>query len=84
MPDEYRFRVTNTVGASYTLTFEGNAVQLFGALYLDHGDYSVSIDGGAAEVFDGQFTQRDSRQYYLTALVRLFFCYCACHSILAS
>jgi hypothetical protein len=58
------------VGSSYTLTFEGNAVQLFGALYLDHGGYSVAIDNGQAEIFDGQFTQRDSRQYYLTSLVR--------------
>lgn len=60
-------RITYTQGASATVTFEGNAISLFGTVNTDHGVFSVSIDGGAQTNFDGIA----SEPRFQTLLVRI-------------
>ncbi|ODO05388.1 hypothetical protein L198_02081 [Cryptococcus wingfieldii CBS 7118] len=47
--------ITQTVGDSVSLDFNGSSVQVFGGLYNDHGNYSVSLDGGQAASYNGTF-----------------------------
>ncbi|OCF39003.1 hypothetical protein I317_07220 [Kwoniella heveanensis CBS 569] len=39
-------------GASMTVQFNGSSIQFFGGLNTDHGNYTVSIDGGSERTFD--------------------------------
>ncbi|ODN81541.1 hypothetical protein L202_01960 [Cryptococcus amylolentus CBS 6039] len=47
--------ITQTVGDSVSLDFNGSSVQVFGGLYNDHGNYSVSLDGAKATSYNGTF-----------------------------
>ncbi|WVQ84455.1 hypothetical protein IAT38_006607 [Cryptococcus sp. DSM 104549] len=47
--------ITNALGDSMQLKFNGSSIQVFGGLYIDHGNYSVSIDGAKSEAFNGTF-----------------------------
>ncbi|ODO05389.1 hypothetical protein L198_02082 [Cryptococcus wingfieldii CBS 7118] len=47
--------VTQTVGDSVSLSFNGSSVQVFGGLYFDHGNFSVSLDGGKTSNYNGTF-----------------------------
>ncbi|KAG5636057.1 hypothetical protein H0H81_009228 [Sphagnurus paluster] len=44
---------TNGDGASVMLSFEGGAIYVFGDKKNDHGLYSVVLDNGTAQVYDG-------------------------------
>ncbi|WVN84917.1 uncharacterized protein L203_100053 [Cryptococcus depauperatus CBS 7841] len=57
-PDKYynsTAHITSVVGDSMQLKFNGSSIQVFGGLYTDHGNYSVSIDGGKTQNFNGTF-----------------------------
>jgi hypothetical protein len=45
--------LTQTPGASFSLTFNGTAVWVFGAKRFNHGLYSVSVDSGPVHTFNG-------------------------------
>ncbi|OCF39001.1 hypothetical protein I317_07218 [Kwoniella heveanensis CBS 569] len=42
-------------GDAIKLSFNGSSVQMFGGLYMDHGNYSVSLDGRPPNVYNGTF-----------------------------
>ncbi|KAI3618244.1 hypothetical protein WG66_005685 [Moniliophthora roreri] len=44
---------TNGDGASFSLTFQASAIYVFGDKKNDHGLYSVSLDNGSAEIYNG-------------------------------
>lgn len=46
-------RLTQTQGAAANITFEGNAIALYGTTNDDHGLFSVSIDDGPESTFNG-------------------------------
>jgi hypothetical protein len=39
-------RVTNVAGATATISFDGNAIRLYGAVSNNHGPFTLSLDGG--------------------------------------
>lgn len=41
------------MGASATIVFQGNAISLYGGTALNHGMFSVSLDGGSPLVMNG-------------------------------
>ena len=43
--DNGTFTLTSTSGASATLTFNGTAVWIYGAMRSNHGPYNVTLDG---------------------------------------
>ncbi|WVQ73037.1 hypothetical protein IAR50_002600 [Cryptococcus sp. DSM 104548] len=47
--------ITQTIGDSVSLSFNGSSVQVFGGLYLDHGNYSATLDGGKTTNYNGTF-----------------------------
>jgi hypothetical protein len=60
--------LTNTKGGKATLNFYGNAVALYGATSSNHGPYSVSLDGGDSQSFNGsQIAFRPQQLLYLAS-----------------
>ncbi|KIY48527.1 hypothetical protein FISHEDRAFT_73497 [Fistulina hepatica ATCC 64428] len=47
------FTLTNTSGAYASFLFNGTGVQIYGAKRNNHGQYTVSLDNGTENVFDG-------------------------------
>ncbi|WVQ84454.1 hypothetical protein IAT38_006606 [Cryptococcus sp. DSM 104549] len=47
--------ISAIVGDSLELSFNGSSVQVFGGMYMDHGNYSISIDNQPAQSFDGSY-----------------------------
>ncbi|WWD19606.1 hypothetical protein CI109_104068 [Kwoniella shandongensis] len=47
---------TSHIGDSFQLQFNGTAVQIYGSVFTDHGNYSVSIDGGEKHIFNGSYS----------------------------
>ncbi|KAK8853189.1 hypothetical protein IAR55_003891 [Kwoniella newhampshirensis] len=47
--------ITQVTGDTVQLNFNGSVVQVLGGLYRDHGNYSVSLDGGQAQNYNGTF-----------------------------
>ncbi|KAH7108407.1 hypothetical protein BKA62DRAFT_682083 [Auriculariales sp. MPI-PUGE-AT-0066] len=47
------FRTTSQPGATASLSFSGTGISIFGSTGPNHGQYSVSIDGGAQQVLSG-------------------------------
>ncbi|TYJ57085.1 hypothetical protein B9479_002186 [Cryptococcus floricola] len=47
--------ITSTDGAIMTVPFTGSSIQLVASLNSVHGNYSVSLDGAEAEVFNSNF-----------------------------
>ncbi|KAK8853219.1 hypothetical protein IAR55_003921 [Kwoniella newhampshirensis] len=48
---------TGTIGDAVTFSFSGSSIQLFGAFDQDRGDYSVILDGGSSQRFNGTTTE---------------------------
>ncbi|KAF9254793.1 hypothetical protein L218DRAFT_975779 [Marasmius fiardii PR-910] len=44
---------TNDLNASFTLTFNASTIYIFGDKKNDHGLYTVQLDGGPVETYDG-------------------------------
>ncbi|EIW72237.1 hypothetical protein TREMEDRAFT_58395 [Tremella mesenterica DSM 1558] len=47
--------LTNIAGSTMSFTFNGTSCQIFGGLNHDHGRYSVSLDGGTEEMYNGNW-----------------------------
>ncbi|KAI0783846.1 hypothetical protein BC629DRAFT_529054 [Irpex lacteus] len=47
------FHVTNQTGARATITFEGNAIAVYGATSDNHGPFTVVLDGGISTQLNG-------------------------------
>ncbi|KAL1720434.1 hypothetical protein EV715DRAFT_289397 [Schizophyllum commune] len=47
------FIVTDTAGSKATFSFNGTDIYIFGAKRDNHGKYTVSLDGGSSNEFDG-------------------------------
>lgn len=59
--------LTNDINAFATITFEGNAVTLYGMTGQNHGSFIVSIDGGNPFFLNG--TAPDPRYQMLTVCI---------------
>ncbi|KAF9256717.1 hypothetical protein L218DRAFT_975338 [Marasmius fiardii PR-910] len=44
---------TNDLNASFTLTFNASTIYIFGNKKNDHGLYTIQLDGGPVETYDG-------------------------------
>ncbi|WRT70267.1 uncharacterized protein IL334_007262 [Kwoniella shivajii] len=45
--------LTSTLGSSFKIPFNGTSIQIFSGLNLDHGGYTVSLDGGPEWTYNG-------------------------------
>ncbi|KAK6909455.1 hypothetical protein I203_103474 [Kwoniella mangroviensis CBS 8507] len=45
--------MSSTTGSIMELKFNGSSIQLFSSINTDHGDYTISLDGGEQEVYSG-------------------------------
>ncbi|ODO10224.1 hypothetical protein I350_02453 [Cryptococcus amylolentus CBS 6273] len=46
--------LTSTIGDEMSFQFTGSSIQLFASVNTDHGNYSVTLDGGDARVFNAE------------------------------
>ncbi|WVR09747.1 hypothetical protein IAU60_006823 [Kwoniella sp. DSM 27419] len=51
-------RVSKASGDVMKLVFSGSSIELFGGVNVDHGNYSVSIDGGLQTMWSGNNWER--------------------------
>ncbi|ODN81549.1 hypothetical protein L202_01967 [Cryptococcus amylolentus CBS 6039] len=49
--------VSTTQGSGFTLNFNGSSIQVFAAVGPNHGQYSVSADGGEEETFNSSWPE---------------------------
>ncbi|WVW86123.1 hypothetical protein I302_108163 [Kwoniella bestiolae CBS 10118] len=59
--------LTGESGGSMLLPFNGISIQIFSGLNVDHGEYSVSIDDGPAQTFNGSHFERSTQVPHFTA-----------------
>ncbi|ODO05383.1 hypothetical protein L198_02076 [Cryptococcus wingfieldii CBS 7118] len=46
--------LTSTIGDEMSFQFTGSSIQLFASVNTDHGNYSVTLDGGDARVYNAE------------------------------
>ncbi|ORX40609.1 hypothetical protein BD324DRAFT_678060 [Kockovaella imperatae] len=54
--------LTFNTSASLAFAFNGTSVQIFGGLNVDHGNYTIVLDGGLTQVFNGSSPDLWSQQ----------------------
>jgi hypothetical protein len=63
-----RGSATNAPGAKASFSFYGNGVQLYGATSMNHGPYTVALDGAAPVAYNGsQVAFRPQQLLYVAA-----------------
>ncbi|WWC71962.1 uncharacterized protein I206_105921 [Kwoniella pini CBS 10737] len=60
-------RVSNKPTDLMRLSFNGSSIQVFGGLYTDHGNYSIVLDNGSEQKYNGTYFQLEPQTPLYTA-----------------